>query len=541
VIAAGATRISKLEYDEVIRALNDIPNTNPSQDYETWLKIGMALKSTGWDIHAYREWCLWSAKSPKHDDEVMWPKWLSFKRSGITQNTIKKLAAENACYDPICIKNEPPGGPVAIVQTDVGVEKPHPTPDLLSLSSGIVRELSEHILNNAYREYNDWALATALIICSTFMQQYVLSPDGKPVSLFMIIPGFPSQGKDDYIGEAKRIVRLVDERYYMVPANTAAGLVGELYAFCSKVEFIDEFQDNLAKIVSGDNQYSKEKLTRYKDLYNGSDIDIGATKLQSSCTVFNPKLSLIAFGTPEQIANVLTSETIGGGLISRFLQLPKRKPIPGKQKIKLGLPQNIITFFKNIIKQNIMSTENNDAWRERETEFRKPAGKSLAKHFSPFKEPKIATITPEANDIFNEFNSVCENYYLKNYNLDDGASMDRAPGIARRIATLHAAGRGSFALNAQDAVLGIEFTKLCVREISDAAAFVVLDPKYKILIGNANKIKNYMQKREITEINIRQLYKNTHITRAEATAAIGYLCDIGDATLSQNSLHLTPL
>lgn len=67
-------------------------------DYDTWLKCGMALKNDfgdeGFDI-----WENWSNTHPKCKPEELFPKWKSFKGDGITCATIFKMAIENG-YNP---------------------------------------------------------------------------------------------------------------------------------------------------------------------------------------------------------------------------------------------------------------------------------------------------------------------------------------------------------------------------------------------------------------------------------------------------------
>ena len=48
---------------EIMAALQCIP----ADDYDVWLKIGMALKWTGWGERAWQIWEQWSQKSSKFD------------------------------------------------------------------------------------------------------------------------------------------------------------------------------------------------------------------------------------------------------------------------------------------------------------------------------------------------------------------------------------------------------------------------------------------------------------------------------------------
>jgi hypothetical protein len=69
-------------------------------DYESWLKVGMAIKSelgdAGFDL-----WCKWSAQSDRYDPEVLRPKWESFKGSGVGFGSVVNMARENGMSDDV--------------------------------------------------------------------------------------------------------------------------------------------------------------------------------------------------------------------------------------------------------------------------------------------------------------------------------------------------------------------------------------------------------------------------------------------------------
>jgi hypothetical protein len=69
-------------------------------DYESWLKVGMAIKSevgeSGYDL-----WDKWSAQSDRYDLEVMRHKWDSFKGSGVGFGSVINMARENGIPDEI--------------------------------------------------------------------------------------------------------------------------------------------------------------------------------------------------------------------------------------------------------------------------------------------------------------------------------------------------------------------------------------------------------------------------------------------------------
>ena len=69
-----------------------------ADDYDTWLKCGMALKNEFMD-EGFEVWEKWSLTNDKCKPEELFPKWKSFKGGGITTATIFQMAIKNG-YNP---------------------------------------------------------------------------------------------------------------------------------------------------------------------------------------------------------------------------------------------------------------------------------------------------------------------------------------------------------------------------------------------------------------------------------------------------------
>jgi hypothetical protein len=67
-------------------------------DYDNWLKVGMAIKSELGD-GGFNEWDQWSKQSSKYDPKVMEAKWRSFKGNGVGFGTVVKMAKDSG-YQP---------------------------------------------------------------------------------------------------------------------------------------------------------------------------------------------------------------------------------------------------------------------------------------------------------------------------------------------------------------------------------------------------------------------------------------------------------
>jgi Bifunctional DNA primase/polymerase, N-terminal/Primase C terminal 2 (PriCT-2)/Family of unknown function (DUF5906) len=103
---------SETREKEVVAALRCIP----ADDYDVWLKMGMALHWTGWGERAWEIWCQWSQKSTKFNVADQQKKWESFGRPDrpgpvITLGSLFALAQEHgftAEVEPAAEPDEPP-------------------------------------------------------------------------------------------------------------------------------------------------------------------------------------------------------------------------------------------------------------------------------------------------------------------------------------------------------------------------------------------------------------------------------------------------
>ncbi len=88
----GGNRPTASKLDQVVSALEQIP----SDGYDDWLRVGMALHSTGWSF-AFDAWCVWSEEMQrkarsKYCLATQHRTWRSFKRGGVGLGTIFHLA-----------------------------------------------------------------------------------------------------------------------------------------------------------------------------------------------------------------------------------------------------------------------------------------------------------------------------------------------------------------------------------------------------------------------------------------------------------------
>lgn len=93
--------------DDVPRALDLLQHIPPCEDYDRWLRVGMALHSVSPGLLS--DWVDWSRGCSNFDEEECLAKWASFKSSGTTIGTLHYLAESLGNYRYHKPKDHQPG------------------------------------------------------------------------------------------------------------------------------------------------------------------------------------------------------------------------------------------------------------------------------------------------------------------------------------------------------------------------------------------------------------------------------------------------
>lgn len=90
-----------------------------ADEYDTWIRVGMALHATGAGQEALELWDNWSQTSSKYDSVVMYRKWASFRNkglSGVTKATVFQIAQYNGWDNPA--RKKPEAAPIDFTVPD---------------------------------------------------------------------------------------------------------------------------------------------------------------------------------------------------------------------------------------------------------------------------------------------------------------------------------------------------------------------------------------------------------------------------------------
>lgn len=88
------TEVIDDDFTEIIEAVEALKQIPPTDDYEDWVRVGMALKSVSESL--YEDWVNWSLKAENTcSEETYRVKWDSFNSQGVTLGTLKYLAQDD--------------------------------------------------------------------------------------------------------------------------------------------------------------------------------------------------------------------------------------------------------------------------------------------------------------------------------------------------------------------------------------------------------------------------------------------------------------
>ena len=325
-----------------------------------------------------------------------------------------------------------------------------PAKALREKSSGLVRTIADWAYDTSIREYDELAIAVALAVIATCAQGTYLTPDNRSLSLYQLCLLPAAGGKDHYLRCIIDTLRAVDSRLVSANPGSSHGLRGELFCWNSRIWAADEVQDLLAKLTSTDNVFVGQLLSDLKELANGLERMPGqALKTQIVPDIIAPRLTFIGFGTPGRFREVITSNNVGGGLLSRFVLWQNETPPHRQRRSKAPLDPDVVGRLRAVAA--LGRTEHGQGGQQAFADLLKAyhEGKT-ALHLPQCSPISRLTISEGAQEQFDSFDHVCEGLYLQDPDSAEAAIHDRASTNAMRLASLHCIGCGRTEVNISD-------------------------------------------------------------------------------------------
>ncbi len=340
----------------IISALEWLPNDE--LDYDSWMRIGMALKGAlgeaGADVFAD-----WSAQAAKDVPPATAKAWASFKPDRIGAGTIYHLAMErgwqprgdlrlDGSVDPEVA--HPAAGLLSRlgVQSDQGSETLASPPFTLVMPDGLVGDLTEYMLNTARRPQPLLSLGASLCAIGALMGRQYRTTSNLRSNLYVVGIADSGSGKN----HAREII---NETFFEAglahhlggnKIASGAGLLTALHRQPAILFQIDEFGMFLA--AAADRKRSPRHITEILDnmteLYTAAGgIFLGAEYANRDGSnerrdINQPCLSVYGTTTPLHFWGALQGANVVDGSLARFLILPSDEDYPD-ENIAVGMRQ----------------------------------------------------------------------------------------------------------------------------------------------------------------------------------------------------------
>lgn len=231
--------------DDLERAERALDCISPD-GYETWVQVGMALRSKFPGADGFMAWDRWSRRSAKYQKNrpgEMNRKWGSFAGEGVNLGTLFHLARENGYRTPTRQPDRPP--PVDLSGFVQGVRDTPPAPaggkqddppapsfalpvDLLTSAPGLVGDVAVWLTVNNFYHQHAYSLAAALAFVGVLKAHLVCTEEDARTNLLTVAVGPSTSGKSSPL---KRLMSLagaagVFDRMNGEPASEQALIKG---------------------------------------------------------------------------------------------------------------------------------------------------------------------------------------------------------------------------------------------------------------------------------------------------------------------------
>lgn len=337
-------------------ALDWLPNTE--LDYDSWMRIGMALKGALGDAGAdlFGEW---SAQAAKDMPATTAKAWASFKPDRIGAGTIYHLAMERGWQpDPalrldgsVMDATEHPAAGL-LSRLDVATEEPAlPTPApaySLIIPDGLVGNLTDYMLTTARRPQPLLSLGASLCAIGALMGRQYRTESNLRSNLYVVGIADSGSGKN----HAREII---NETFFEAglahhlggnKIASGAGLLTALHRQPAILFQIDEFGMFLA--AAADRKRSPRHITEILDnmteLFTAAGgIFLGAEYANRDGSnerrdIVQPCLCVYGTTTPLHFWGALQGANVVDGSLARFLILPSDEDYPD-ENITVGIRQ----------------------------------------------------------------------------------------------------------------------------------------------------------------------------------------------------------
>jgi len=368
---ADSLRVMPLDMRQVAaiqRALSFLD----SDPRDTWIRVGMALKSTGAKEQAFDLWAEWSQTSPKYREKDQLYQWNSIREfrmdgSEITLGTLFHYASE-AGYTPSAEEEtavESVAVPAELAEPAPAPKSGRPFPAELLNCPGLVGSIASWMLDASTRQQPAMCLASALATMGAVCGRRVSTPTDLRTNLYMLGIGKTACGKDPSIKLPNLLLSRARLERFVGPGEwkSDSGLRAALMEQPSHACYIDEFTKVL-DVMSGKQvpphiKGLKRYLLQLFTVANAVWLPPGYAdrKLHVPTPIEQPNLCIYGTGVPEELFSALDRGAVSDGFLNRFLVFFADADQPPRRKVgRAEPPQEIVDRMQEV--SAMLSPEN---------------------------------------------------------------------------------------------------------------------------------------------------------------------------------------
>lgn len=334
-----------------------------SDPRETWIRVGMGLRSTCAGEQAYEIWCEWSATSPKYDPIEQRRQWLSLHEyladaSEVTVASLFWMARRNGMAETVGEVAQADTAEIATTASRIGREAVIATakaaisfeeqfsddeqfPTHLLDCPGLVGEIARWILDTSTRPQPALALASSIVTVGAILGRRVRTESNLRTNIYALGIGETGCGKDPGISKPASLLAFAGLEHLVGPGEwkSDSGLRSAIRERMSQACYIDEFVkvlrtlsgDRVPPHLSGIKRALLELFSRASGTWLATAY--ADTKIHPAEPLHEPHLCVYGVGVPDDFFGAMDRGAVSDGFLNRFLcffvddQLPSRRRV----------------------------------------------------------------------------------------------------------------------------------------------------------------------------------------------------------------------
>jgi len=368
---------TRLEPDRV-RELRSALAVIPSDERDTWLRVGMALHSTGAGQQAFGIWTEWSQTSDKYEPTTQVKTWSAFKSDrgkAVTAATIFAIAKEHGWVPvetPALVLPEVRAFALSLMDPTVAApaivhrvpDPPAEIPAELLTPPGILGDVARYGVESAVRPVPIFAVQAALALGSVVCGRRFVTNHRNYASIYLLNVAKSGTGKEEAKTTVETILGAAGMRKLIGGSSYTSGnaVFSALLRKPQHLTIIDEFGKYLEAASGQRDSFRADALTQLMEAFGRVHADM-ATPQFSSMTlsakaavdmepkvIQRPAITLLAMTTPSSFYAAMRSSRVLDGFLNRFLVVEHVGPrMPMADWADVPVPERVVAWVQSIL------------------------------------------------------------------------------------------------------------------------------------------------------------------------------------------------